>query len=102
MSPVTSDSVFRPVYRVVNKPLTVFGVERRMFVFAMALGAISFQALRSLLAGLFIFLVFFALGRFITARDTELIRALQMAARWRSRYDPLKYAPTRLFIDIRS
>ncbi|MPY90850.1 MAG: hypothetical protein GEU99_23420 [Luteitalea sp.] len=94
------ESFFRPVYHVINKPLTWCGVERRMFIFAIMLGAISFQLLRSLLAGVLIFLLFFVLGRFVTARDTELIRVLQIASRWRSRYDPLKYAPPRLFMDL--
>ncbi|MGH9162292.1 MAG: VirB3 family type IV secretion system protein [Vicinamibacteraceae bacterium] len=99
---MVDDAFFRPVYRVINKPLTWFGVDRRMLIFAIMLGAISFQLLRSLLAGVLIFLLFFVLGRFVTARDPELIRALQIASRWRSRYDPLKYAPPRLFLDHHS
>jgi hypothetical protein len=43
-----------PVYRSLSRPLTILGAERKLFFFAMCIGAGTFNLLNSLLGGLFV------------------------------------------------
>ena len=40
-----------PVYRALNTPLTLLGAERRMFFFALVMGAAVFNLLHTLIGG---------------------------------------------------
>jgi hypothetical protein len=42
---------YRPVYRSIHRPLTVAGVERRLFFLALLVGAAAFNLFRSFTAG---------------------------------------------------
>ena len=43
---------FRPVYKAIHRPLTICGVDRRLFFLALLLGAATFNLFYSFLAGL--------------------------------------------------
>ena len=47
---------YRPVYKALHRPLTVCGVDRRLFFLALLLGAATFNLFYSFLAGLLMFL----------------------------------------------
>ena len=47
------------VHRSLSRPLTILGAERKLFFFAMCLGAATFNLLNSLLGGLMIFLLLY-------------------------------------------
>ncbi len=51
-----------PIYRTLNRPLTVLGAERKLFFVAVTMGAAIFNMLNSLLGGLLVagFLYFLA------------------------------------------
>ena len=42
---------YRPVYRSLHRPLTVCGVDRRLFFLALLVGAATFNLFYSFLAG---------------------------------------------------
>jgi hypothetical protein len=42
--------MYRPVYKALHRPLTIWGVERRQFFLAMLLGAATFNLFYSFLA----------------------------------------------------
>ncbi len=84
---------FHPVYRSINRPLTIWGVERRLFFSAAVMGAASFNFFGSLLGGLVLFLTLYLLARWATATDPEILRILLNAAKFRSQYDPAKRSP---------
>ena len=44
-----------PVYRSISRPLTILGAERKLFFFAMCIGAGTFNLLGSLLGGVLMF-----------------------------------------------
>ncbi|PYY13637.1 MAG: hypothetical protein DMG60_21515 [Acidobacteria bacterium] len=44
-----------PVYKALNKPLTILGAERKLFFVALIMGAATFNLFGSLLGGLLIF-----------------------------------------------
>jgi type IV secretory pathway TrbD component len=83
-----------PVYKTLNKPLTIMGVERTLFATALFTGA-GFQVLFSSFMGaivIFVILLYFA--RMATRRDPKmLVFVIQaMAGTFRNEYDPCKYA----------
>ena len=43
------------VYRSINKPLTIWGVERRLFFLALLMGGATFNFFGSLIGGIFMF-----------------------------------------------
>ena len=46
---------YRPVYKALHRPLTVWGVDRRLFFLALLMGAATFNLFYSFLAGLLMF-----------------------------------------------
>ncbi len=84
---------FHPVYRSINKPLTIWGAERRLFFLAAIIGAATFNFFGSLLGGLLMFATLFLLARWATATDPETLRILLNASKFRTRYDPAKRSP---------
>ena len=43
---------YRPVYKALHRPLTIWGVDRRLFFLSLLLGAATFNLFYSFLAGL--------------------------------------------------
>lgn len=82
-----------PVQRSLSRPLTILGAERKLFFFAMCLGAATFNLLGSLLGGLLMFVLLYFVARWAAATDPQILRLLLHAAKLRSQYDPAKLAP---------
>jgi type IV secretory pathway TrbD component len=85
-----SSRTSHPVYRSLNKPLTIWGVERRLFFLAAMIGAAMFNYFGSLLGGLLMFAGLFAAARWATATDPQMLRILLNSARFKTQYDPAK------------
>ena len=81
------------VHRSLSRPLIILGAERKLFFFAMCLGAGTFNLLNSLLGGVLIFLVLYLFARWATQTDPQVLRFLLTAATLRSQYDPMKFTP---------
>jgi type IV secretory pathway TrbD component len=81
------------VHRSLSRPLTILGAERKLFFFAMCLGAGTFNLLNSLLGGVLIFWVLYVFARWATQTDPQILRFLLTAATLRSQYDPMKFTP---------
>ena len=92
---MSNESRMNPIHRSLNKPLTILGVERKLFFLAMVMGAATFNFFGSLLGGLFMFAVLFLLARLTTVTDPQLLRILLNASKFKSRYDSAKRVPTR-------
>jgi type IV secretory pathway TrbD component len=82
----------RPVYRALYRPLTVCGVDRRLFFLALLVGAATFNLFHSLRAGVLLFAVLYALALWSTKRDPQLLQILLQSGRNRTRYDAAKPA----------
>ena len=89
---MSNEAQVNPIHRSLNKPLTILGVERKLFFLAMLIGAGTFNFFGSLLGGVLMFAVLFLLARLATATDPQLLRILLNASRFKSRYDPAKRA----------
>jgi len=79
------------VHRSLSRPLTILGAERKLFFFAMCLGAATFNLLGSLLGGLLVFLLLYMIARWATRTDPQILRFLLTAAKLRNQYDPAKF-----------
>jgi len=81
------------VHRSLSRPLTILGAERKLFFFAMCLGAATFNLLGSLLGGILMFFLLYLFARWATQTDPQILRFLLTAARLRAQYDPMKFTP---------
>lgn len=84
---------FRPVYKALHRPLTICGIERRLFFLALILGAAAFNLFYSFLAGLLMAGGLYAFALWTTKRDPEMLRILLASSNARRRYDPGKHNP---------
>ena len=90
---MTYERRINPVQRSLSRPLTILGAERKLFFFAMCLGAATFNLLGSLLGGLLIFVLLYFVARWATATDPQILKLLFHAAKFRKEYDPAKLTP---------
>src|SRR6266481_1381308 len=86
------------VHRSLSRPLTILGAERKLFFFAMCLGAGAFNLLGSLLGGVLMFFLLYFVARWATRTDPQILRFLLTAATLRAEHDPAKFAPVSLRI----
>src|SRR5713226_8188261 len=79
---------FHPVYKSMNKPLTIGGAERRLFFLALVIGGATFNFFGSLLGGLLMFLSLYLFARWATVTDPQVLRILFKSSTFKVRYDP--------------
>ena len=90
---MASDRRVNPVYRSISRPLTILGAERKLFFFAMCVGAGTFNLLGSLLGGILMFLLLYFAARWATETDPQILRFLLTSRKLRTQYDPSKFSP---------
>jgi len=90
---MASELSVHAVYKSINRPLTIWGADRRLFLLALMLGAAVFNFFGSLAGGLIVFLALYAAARWLTATDPHLLRVLFNAGAVRTEYDPSTLAP---------
>jgi type IV secretory pathway TrbD component len=81
------------VSRSLHRPLTIWGAERRLFLLAAVMGAATFNLFASLMSGLLMFAGLYALARWATMTDPQILRILFNCAKFRRHYDPARRAP---------
>jgi len=82
-----------PVFRSLNRPLTILGAERKLFFFALVMGASVFNLFGSLAGGLGMFFAMYVFARWATRTDPQILRFLLNSARIHTQYDPMKFEP---------
>lgn len=90
---------YRPVYKALHRPLTICGVDRRLFFLALMMGAATFNLFYSFVAGLLMFMALYLFALWSTKRDPEMLRILLSSSRFRARYDAAKH--DRFAIEVR-
>jgi type IV secretory pathway TrbD component len=96
---MTDHPAYRTVFKAVHRPLTVCGVDRRLFFLALLLGAATFNIFYSFVAGLLMFAGLYGFALWATRRDPQMLRILLNSSQSRRRYDPGKH--TRFDVEIR-
>ena len=82
---------YRPVYRTLHRPLTVCGVERRLFFLALIVGAATFNLFYSFTAGCLLFGVLYVFARWSTGHDPQLLLIVLRSGHAKGRYDSAKH-----------
>ena len=90
---MTTGRRVNPVYRSISRPLTILGAERKLFFFAMCIGAGTFNLLGSLLGGVLVFLLLYSVARWATQTDPQILHFLLTSPKLRPQYDPSKFSP---------
>lgn len=82
-----------PVFRSLNHPLTILGAERKLFFFALVMGACVFNLMDSLAGAVGMFFALYLFARWATRTDPEILRFLLNSTKIRPQYDPMKFQP---------
>src|ERR1700720_4496377 len=82
---------YRAVHRRLHRPLTVCGVDRRVFFLALLVGAATFNLFYSFLAGCLLFSVLYGFGWWSTSRDPQMLQILLRSGAARPRYDAAQH-----------
>ncbi len=90
---MAAEPSFHAVYKSMNRPLTIWGAERRLFLLALMLGAGVFNFFGSLGGAFVMFGLLYVGARWLTRTDLQLLRILFNSGRLRSEYDPLTLEP---------
>lgn len=98
MTHTTTRPVARPVHKALHRPLTVCGVDRRLFFLALLMGAATFNLFYSFLAGLLVSVGLYVFALWSTKRDPQMLRILLSSSRFRARYDPAKHNPVQITV----
>ena len=100
-STVTSSRpVYRPVFKALHRPLTIFGVDRRLFFLALMVGAATFNLFYSFVAGLLMCGGLYGLALWATWCDLAMLNILLASSRARRRYDPGKHRHTAVEVQL--
>ena len=81
---------YRSVHRSLHRPLTVCGVDRRLFFLALLVGAATFNLFYSFLAGCLLFALLYGFALWSTAHDPQMLQILLRSGRLHARYDAAK------------
>lgn len=82
---------YRLVYKALHRPLTVCGVDRRLFFLALMMGAATFNLFYSFAAGLLMFAALYGFALWATKRDPDMLRILLASSRFKTRFDAAKH-----------
>src|SRR3984885_4889063 len=92
------DGRVNPVFKAMNRPMTVLGAEPRLFFVALISGGSIFSLFHSLFGGIGLFVVGTIVARIATKHDVEILRVLFNSSKFRRRYDPMKWDSTAITI----
>ena len=85
--------VTRTVHKAIHRPLTLLGVDRRLFFLALLMGAATFNLFYSFLSGVLMFVILYGFALWATKRDPQMLKILLTSSRVRGRYDAAKHVP---------
>ncbi|MGH9683008.1 MAG: VirB3 family type IV secretion system protein [Candidatus Acidiferrales bacterium] len=80
-----------PVFRSLNRPLTILGAERKLFFFSLVMAASVFNLFSSLAGALAMFFALYLFARWATRTDPQILRFLLNSTKIRTQYDPMKF-----------
>ena len=87
-------------YPALSAPLTMMGVERRWFLLSATVGMAMWNAINSTLIGAATFCLLYAVGWWAWRVDPHMLTILRESVRFKTRYDPAKWAASPWYILI--
>ena len=99
---MTIGSGARPwcAYPALSAPLTMLGVERRWFLLSTTVGMAMWNAINSILIGAATFCLLYGVGWWAWRVDPHMLTILRESVRFKTRYDPAKWAASPWYIRI--
>lgn len=91
-----------PVFKVLNKPLTILDVERKLFFAVTILSMTLWTGFDTLVGSAICWFTLIWAARKITSTDPQLPRIIINYDKYRLVYDPMRYKPHPLIIKKRS
>ena len=91
---------YRAVPRSLHRPLTIGGVDRRLFFLALLIGAAGFNLFYSLLAGCLVGGLLYGAAWSSAQQDPQMLRIVLRSSDGRVRYDAAQYTPCRLLVEL--
>ena len=85
-----------PVFRSINRPLTILGAERKLLFFALIVAACVFNLFDSLAGSVGMFFALYFFARWATETDPQILRFLLNSSKIHARYDPMKFEPVEI------
>jgi hypothetical protein len=79
------------VHKALHRPLTVCGVDRRLFFLALMMGAAMFNLFYSFWAGVLVFIGLYGFSLWATSHDPDMLRIIMASSGARRRYDQGKH-----------
>lgn len=90
---MSEQPAYHVVHKALHKPLTVCGVDRRLFFLSLLMGGATFNLFYSFWAGVLVFVGLYGFSLWATSNDSEMLRIVIASAGARRRYDPGKHEP---------
>ncbi len=87
-------------YPALSAPLTMLGVERLWFLLSATIGMAMWNAINSLLIGAATFGLLYGGGWWAWRVDPHMLTILRASVRFRTRYDPAKWAASPWYVLI--
>lgn len=87
------DQTINPVYRALNRELTVMGTERRVFFFLLSSCFALFAVTSALLPSLILFALLLSGAKMARNIDPQFFRIALNSRHQSVRYDPAKFSP---------
>ena len=84
------------VYKGINQPLLVLGVERRLFFVSVILAVAFFNGFNSPLGALMIFASGYVFGLWATKTDPEILRIVLNSEKFKAHYSGAKFTPVKV------
>ncbi len=79
-------------YPALSAPLTMMGVERRWFLLSATIGMAMWNAINSIMIGAATFCLLYGVGWWAWRTDPHMLTILRESVRFKTRYDPAKWA----------
>ena len=88
---MSEQPIYRPVHKALHRPLTVCGVDRRLFFLSLLMGGATFNLFYSFWSGVLVFVGLYGFALWATNRDPDMLRIVIASSGGRRRYDPGKH-----------
>ncbi len=86
------DQTINPVFRGLNRPLLILGIDRRLFFALLTSSFALFVVMSALLSSLILFVLLWSGAKLARSIDTQFFRIALNSRRQAVRYDPAKFS----------
>jgi type IV secretory pathway VirB3-like protein len=87
------DQTINPVFRALNRPLLLLGVERKLFFLLLTISFALFVVTSALLSSVLLFVLLWSGAKLARSIDPNFFQIVLNSRRQAVRYDPAKFSP---------